>query len=190
MFPECSCGPFFPSVNCEVSTNTTISFVLSDPGLGRNSKGNQSWIFIGRTDAEVATRCEELTHCKRPWCWEGLKMGGEGDDRGGWHHRLNGHEFEQTLEVGDGPGSLVCCSPWGDKESDTTEWLNWLTDWGSNQPLVQLFMGLELQEDEKVLPRAFTYSRTAFPAPWCAMALFSSITRLTFLSDHEIPYQF
>ena len=84
MFPECSCGPFFPSVNCEVSTNTTISFVLSDPGLGRNSKGNQSWIFIGRTDAEVATRCEELTHCKRPWCWEGLKMGGEGDDRG-WH---------------------------------------------------------------------------------------------------------
>ena len=43
------------------------------------------------------------------------------DDMVGWHHRLNGHEFEQTLEVGDGPGSLVCCSPWGDKESDTTE---------------------------------------------------------------------
>ena len=86
MFPECFCGPFFPSINCEVSTNTTIHFVLSDPGLGRNSKENQSWIFIGRTDAEVATRCEELTHWKRPWCWEGLKVGGEGDDRGwdGW----------------------------------------------------------------------------------------------------------
>ena len=52
-------------------------------------KGNQSWIFIGRTDEEAetwATWCEELTHWKRPWCWEILKAGGEGDDRGwdGW----------------------------------------------------------------------------------------------------------
>ena len=51
-------------------------------------KGNQSWIFIGRTDCEaetpntLATWCEELTHLKRPWCWERLKVGGEGDDRG------------------------------------------------------------------------------------------------------------
>ena len=45
----------------------------------------------------------------------------------GWHHRLNGHEFEQTLGVGEGPGSLVCCSPWGHKESDTTEGLNLIT---------------------------------------------------------------
>ena len=43
----------------------------------------------------------------------------------GWHHQLNGHEFEQALGVGDGQGSLVCCSPWGRKESDTTERLNW-----------------------------------------------------------------
>ena len=56
-----------------------------------NPKGNQSWIFIGRTDAEVETpilwsRCEELTHLKRPWCWERLKAGGEGGNRGwdGW----------------------------------------------------------------------------------------------------------
>ena len=42
-----------------------------------------------------------------------------------WHHLLNGHEFEQALEVGDGQGSLVCCSPWGLKESDMTERLNW-----------------------------------------------------------------
>ena len=57
-----------------------------------HSKGNQSWVFIGRTDAEaetpilLATSCEELTHWKRPWCWEGLGAGGEGDDRGwgGW----------------------------------------------------------------------------------------------------------
>ena len=42
----------------------------------------------------------------------------------GWHHRLNGHEFEQAPGVGDGQGSLACCSPWGHKESDTTELLN------------------------------------------------------------------
>ena len=50
------------------------------------------------------------------------------DERGwdvGWHHWLNGHDFEQTLGVADGQGSLVCCSPWGHKESDTTERVNW-----------------------------------------------------------------
>ena len=71
-------------------------------------KGNQSWIYIGRTDVEAETStlwnfntlvtwCEELTHWKRPWCWERLKAGGEGtteDETVGWHHRLNGHAFE------------------------------------------------------------------------------------------------
>ena len=46
------------------------------------------------------------------------------DEMVGWHHRLNGHEFEQVLEVGDGHGGLVCCSPWGCKESDMTERTN------------------------------------------------------------------
>ena len=46
------------------------------------------------------------------------------DEMVGWHHRLNGHEFEQALGVGDGQGSLVCCHPWGHKESDMTEQLN------------------------------------------------------------------
>ena len=46
------------------------------------------------------------------------------DEMVGWHHRLKGHEFEQALGVGDGQGSLVCCSPWGYKELDTTERLN------------------------------------------------------------------
>ena len=53
------------------------------------------------------------------------------DDRGweaGWRHRLNGHEFEQAPGVGDGQGGLACCSPWGRKESDTTEQLNWSTE--------------------------------------------------------------
>ena len=46
------------------------------------------------------------------------------DEVVGWHHRLNGHEFEQAPGIGDGQGSLVCCNPWGQKESDTTERLN------------------------------------------------------------------
>ena len=71
----------------------------------------------------LATWWEELTHWKRPWCWERLKAGGEGDDRGwdGWM----APPTQWTLGVGDGQGSLVCCSPWGLKELDISEWLNW-----------------------------------------------------------------
>ena len=74
--------------------------------------------------------CKEQTHWKRPWYWERLKAGGEGDNRRemfGWHHWLNGHEFEQALGVGEGQGSLACVRPWGHKESRhswVTE-LNW-----------------------------------------------------------------
>ena len=106
-------------------------------------KGDQSWLFFGRTDVEaetpilLSTSCKELTHWKRLWCWEGLRAGGEGDDRGwdGWmYHRLDGHEFAWTLGVGDGQGGLACCDSWGRKESDTTERLNW-TDWQAHFPV-------------------------------------------------------
>ena len=83
------------------------------------------WSWSSNT---LATWCEELTHWIRLWCWERLKAGGEGDTEDemvGWHHRLDGHEFEQVPGVGDGQGSLVCCSLWGHKELDTTKWLNW-----------------------------------------------------------------
>ena len=61
------------------------------------------------------------------------------DEMVGWHHWLNGHEFGQALGVGDGQGSLECCSPWGHKESNMTEWLNW-TDWSwSSNTLVTWF---------------------------------------------------
>ena len=87
-------------------------------------KGNQSWIFIGRTDAEAETPVFWSPDAKnwptgRHWCWERLKLGGEGveDEMVGWHHQLDGHEFEQALGVGDGQGSLACCSPWGCKET-------------------------------------------------------------------------
>ena len=55
---------------------------------------------------------------------EGRKSRGPEDEMVGWHPRLDGHEFEQAPGVGDGQGSLACCSPWGCKESDMTEWLN------------------------------------------------------------------
>ena len=99
-----------------------------------NPKGNQPWIFIRRTDAEaetptrsdLATWCKEPTHWKRPWCWERLKVGGEGKDRerDGWMASLNGHEFEQSPRDGEGQGNLACCSPWGHKELDMSEHLN------------------------------------------------------------------
>ena len=75
----------------------------------------------------LATWCKELTHLKIPWCWERLKVGGEGDNRG-WGG-LDGHGFGWTLEVGDGQGGLACCGSWGRKESDTTERLNWTEPW-------------------------------------------------------------
>ena len=61
--------------------------------------------------------------------WRRKEKGVTEDEVVGWHHWLDGPEFEQALGVGDGQGSLECCSPWGQKESDTTEQLNWLTDW-------------------------------------------------------------
>ena len=57
--------------------------------------------------------------------WRQKEKGSTGDEMVGWHHRLNGHEFEQAPGVGDGQDSLACCSPWGHKETGTTEWLNW-----------------------------------------------------------------
>ena len=92
-------------------------------------KGDQSWIFIGRTDAEAETPIlwsldvkNRLTG-KDPDAGKDWRQGEKGtrEDMIGWHHWLNGHEFEQAPGVGDGQGSLVCCSPWGCKESDTTE---------------------------------------------------------------------
>ena len=57
--------------------------------------------------------------------WRQKEKGTTEDEMVGWHHWLVGHKSEQALGVGDGQGSLVCCSPWGRKESDTTEQLNW-----------------------------------------------------------------
>ena len=99
-------------------------------------KGDQSWVFIGRTDAEAETPILWPPHEKSWLIWKdpdaGRDWGQEEkgmteDEMAGWHHWLDGHEFEQAPGVGDGQGSLVCCTPWDCEESDTTEWLNWTT---------------------------------------------------------------
>ena len=97
-------------------------------------KGNQSWIFIGRTDAKAETPILWPPDAKNWLTWKDPNAGKDWrqEEKGmtknemvGWLHRLNGHEFEQALGVGDGQGSLACCSPWGHKQSDKTEQLNW-----------------------------------------------------------------
>ena len=88
-------------------------------------KGNQSWIFTGRTYAEAATPILWPPDVKN-WLtgkdpnagkdWRQEEKGTIEDEMVGWHHWLEGYEFEQALGVGDGQGSLACCSPWGHKE--------------------------------------------------------------------------
>ena len=104
-----------------------------------NPKGNQSWIFIGRTDTEAETLIlwppdvNNWLNAKDPeagkdWRWK--EKGMTEDEMVGWHHRLDGHEFEQAPGVGDGQGFLACCNPWDHKELDMTEGLNWVTNIG------------------------------------------------------------
>ena len=97
-------------------------------------KGNPSWVFIGRIDVEAETPILWPPDAKKWLIWKdpdaGKDWGQEEkgtteDEMVGWHHLLNGHEFEWTLGVDDGQGGLECCSPWGHKESDMAERLNW-----------------------------------------------------------------
>ena len=99
-----------------------------------NPKGNQHWIFIGRTDAEAETPILWPRAAKNWLIWKDPDDGNDWrqEEKGtaedkivGWHHWLDGHEFDKAPEVGDGQGSLAYCSPWGHKELDMTEWLNW-----------------------------------------------------------------
>ena len=104
-----------------------------------NPKGNQSWIFIRRTDAEAETSILWPSDVKNWFIgkdpdagkdWRQEEKGMTGWD-GWWHHQLNRHEFEQALGVGEWQGNLACCSPWVCKELDTTERPNWTELWGS-----------------------------------------------------------
>ena len=96
-------------------------------------KGNQSWVFIGRTDAVAKAPALWLPGVKnwfigkdpdsgKDWRWEEKRK--TEDEMVGWHHQLKGHESEQDLDDGEGQGSLACCSPWGHKKLDMTELVN------------------------------------------------------------------
>ena len=98
-------------------------------------KGNQSWIFTGRTDAETeapvlwppfvkSQLIRKAPDAGKDWRKEEKWM--TVAEVVGWHHWLNGHEFEQTPGDSEGQGSLACCSPWGRKELDMTEQPNWI----------------------------------------------------------------
>ena len=98
-----------------------------------NPKGNQPWLFIGRINAEAEPPILWPPNVKswiigkdpdagKDWDQEAKWM--TEDEMVGWHHWLNGHEFEQALGDGDGQGGLMCCSPWDQKELDKTYWLN------------------------------------------------------------------
>ena len=98
-----------------------------------NPKGNQAWIFIGRTDGEAETPILWPPDTKNCLIRKDPDAGKDGrqeekakteDEMVGWDHRLNRHEFEQAPGNGKGQGSLACCWPWGRKELDMTEQLD------------------------------------------------------------------
>ena len=119
-------------------------------------KGNQSWAFTGRTDAEAEAPILWPPDAKS-WLiwkdpdagkdWRQEEKGTTEDEMVGWNHWLNGNEFEQGPGVGDGQGGLARCNPWGRKELDTTERLDWteLTEWPN-------------------ISSVFILSRTVFPS--------------------------
>ena len=99
-----------------------------------HSEGDEPWDFFGRNDAKAETPVFWPPH-EKSWLigkdfdagrdWGQEEKGTTEDEMAGWHHQLDGHEFEWTLGDGDGQGGLVCCDSWGHKESDMTERLNW-----------------------------------------------------------------
>ena len=107
----------------------TFESLLDCKGIQVHPKGNQSWIFIGKTDAEAETPILWPLDVKN-WLigkdpdagkdWRREEKGMTEDEMAVWHHRLDGPEFEEAPGVGDGQGSLACCSLWGCKDSETT----------------------------------------------------------------------
>ena len=110
--------------------------------------GDQTWVFIGKTDAEAET---PILWPAKSWLigkdpdagrdWGQEKKGTTEDEMAGWHHWLDGCEFGWTLGVGDGQGGLAWCDSWGHKESDMTERLNWTE---MNTPFAYFFVPITI----------------------------------------------
>ena len=120
-------------LNCGVGEDSWES-LDSKESQPVHPKGNQSWIFTGRTDVEAEAPILWPHEAKNWFIWKAPDAGKDWrqaqkgmteDEMVGWHCWLEGHEFEYSPGVGDGQGGLACCSPWCCKESDTTGRLNW-----------------------------------------------------------------
>ena len=121
-------------------------------------KGNRSWIFTERTDAEAETPILWPPDEKNWLIWKDADAGKDlrqeekgttEDEMVGWHHCFNRLEFEQTPGFGDGQWGLVCCSPWGHKESDRTERLNWTDCHITNTDAARDYHISEVSQQEK-----------------------------------------
>ena len=119
-------------LNCGVGEDSWESLGLQEDPTVHSE--DQPWDFFGRNDAKAETPVLWPPHAKswlfgkdsdagRDWGQEEMEM--TENEMAGWHHQINGHEFEWTPGVGDGQGGLACCDSWNRPESDTTEWLNW-----------------------------------------------------------------
>ena len=129
-----------------------------------HAKGNQSWIFIGRTDAEAEALVLWLPYAKN---WPIVKDPDAGkdwrqenrmteDEMVGWHRLLNGHEFEQPPEDNEGQGSLMCCSPWGCKT------LDWLRDWATTA-----FFLVQLSQPYMTTGKIVALTYGSLSSKWC-----------------------
>ena len=174
-----------------------------------NPKGNQPWIFIGRTVLQLKLQyfgylMQRADSLEKTWCWERLRAGGNRvteDEMVGWHHWLNGHEFEQAPGVGDGQGSLQCCISWGRKESDMCDWTGLGGSVVKNLPAMQEPQGEagsipgseRSPEVRHGYPRQFSclenpMDRRAWLATVHGVA--KSWTQLEWLSTHRLIYLF
>ena len=154
-------------LNCDVGEDSSESLELQEDQTSPSSRKSvlnihwKDWCWSWSSNT-LATWWEELIHWKRPWCWERLKAGREGkteNETVGWHHQPDGHEPEQASGVGDGQGNLVCCGPWGHKESDTTERLNWAKPvFLGNLPWLKHLLFVLLHHPTQTFVIAFTFT--------------------------------
>ena len=158
--------------NCGVGEDAWESLVCKEI-QPVNPKGNQSCMFIGRTDAEAPMLQPPDANCwligKDPEAgkdWRQEEKGMTENEIVGWHHWLDGHEFEKASVVGDGQGVLVCCSPRVHKESDVTEWLNCTELDTSIKCLLKILHGL------RNISKCNQEQCLAFPLPFVNVTFF------------------